>query len=97
MATKILKLQRNSVFSEKPTLKSHENTPLYITEYLTLIREGGRTVGSGRVATIIEEYRAKSVNEQLCREWHGGKSESNPHSLFIVTRNINFDIIKQSF
>ena len=54
MATKILKLQRKSVFSEKSTLKNAENTPSNTTDYPTLNREGGRTVGSGRVASIIE-------------------------------------------
>ena len=54
MATKILKIQRKCVFYENPPLKKPKNTPFYTTDYPALIREGGRTVGSGRVATIIE-------------------------------------------
>ena len=34
--------------------KNPENTPFAIRGSPNLIREGGRTVGSGRVATIIE-------------------------------------------
>jgi len=54
MATRILKTQRKSIFSEKVTTETPENTPLVIQGSPNLIREGGRTVGSGRVATIIE-------------------------------------------
>lgn len=31
-----------------------ENTPFATQGFSNLIREGGRTVGSGRVATIVE-------------------------------------------
>lgn len=34
-----------------------ENTPFAIQGSPALIREGGRTVGSGRVAVITEKYR----------------------------------------
>ena len=51
---KFRKYRENPHFPQKSTLKNPENTQSYITDYLTLIREGGRTVGSGRVATIIE-------------------------------------------
>lgn len=54
MATKILKLQRKSLFSENMITKNPENTPFANLGSPNLIREGGRTVGSGRVATIIE-------------------------------------------
>ena len=51
---KFRKYRENPHFLKKPTLKNLENTPSYTTDYLALIREGGRTVGSGRVASIIE-------------------------------------------
>ena len=51
---KILKTQRKLVFSENMMTKKHENTPIAKQGFSNLIREGGRTVGSGRVATIIE-------------------------------------------
>lgn len=54
MATKILKTQRKTIFSENITTESPENTPSVTHGSPNLIREGGRTVGSGRVATIIE-------------------------------------------
>ncbi len=54
MATKILKLQRKSLFSENMITINPENTPFSKQGSPNLIREGGRTVGSGRVATIIE-------------------------------------------
>ena len=58
VATKWLQKIRNyrekSHFLKETTLKTPENTPSYTIDYPTLIREGGRTVGSGRVATIIE-------------------------------------------
>ena len=54
MATKILKLQRKTIFSENMITKNPENTPSVTKGSPSLIREGGRTVGSGRVATIIE-------------------------------------------
>ena len=53
MATKILKLQRKSIFSENMMTENSENTPITTQDSSNLIREGGRTVGSGRVATII--------------------------------------------
>lgn len=34
--------------------EKHENAPFIAYGFPNLIREGGRTVGSGRVATIIE-------------------------------------------
>lgn len=54
MATKILKTQRKSIFSENMMTENPENTPFVKQGSPNLIREGGRTVGSGRVATIIE-------------------------------------------
>ena len=54
MATKILKLQRKSIFSENMITENPENRPFATQGSPNLIREGGRTVGSGRVATIIE-------------------------------------------
>ena len=54
MATRILKTQRKSIFSEKVTTETPENTPLVIQGSPNLIREGGRTVGSGRVVSIVE-------------------------------------------
>jgi len=54
MATKILKLQRKSIFSENMMTENPENTPSVTHSSPNLKREGGRTVGSGRVATIIE-------------------------------------------
>ena len=54
MATRILKTQRKSVFSKNVMTENLENTPFTKQGSPNLIREGGRTVGSGRVATIIE-------------------------------------------
>lgn len=54
LATKNLKLQRKSILSENMTTENPENMPFAKQGSLNLIREGGRTVGSGRVATIIE-------------------------------------------
>ena len=54
MATKILKIQRKLIFSGNMMTKKTENKPFVIQGSPNLIREGGRTVGSGRVATIIE-------------------------------------------
>ncbi len=54
VATKNQKLQRKTTFSERNNTKSPENTPFHTADYFALIREGGRTVGSGRVASIIE-------------------------------------------
>lgn len=54
MATKILKLQRKTIFSENMMTENSENTPITTQDSSNQIREGGRTVGSGRVATIIE-------------------------------------------
>ena len=54
LATKILKTQRKSIFSENMITVKPENMPLVTQGSPNLIREGGRTVGSGRVATIIE-------------------------------------------
>ena len=54
LATKSLKTQRKSIFLENMVTKNPENTPFATRDSPNLIREGGRTVGSGRVATIIE-------------------------------------------
>ena len=54
VATKILKTQRKMIFSETLMTENPENMPFVTQGSLNLIREGGRTVGSGRVATIIE-------------------------------------------
>jgi translation elongation factor EF-Tu-like GTPase len=54
LATKILKIRRNGVISENMITENLENTPFATQGSPNLIREGGRTVGSGRVATIIE-------------------------------------------
>ena len=54
MAKKILKIWRKSIFSENVITENPENTPPVTQGSPSLIREGGRTVGSGRVATIIE-------------------------------------------
>lgn len=54
MATKILKLQRKSIFSESMMAENPENMPLVTQGSTNLIREGGRTVGSGRGVSIIE-------------------------------------------
>jgi len=54
LATKILKIQRKSIFSKDMMTENLENTPFVTQGSPNLISEGGRTVGSGRVATIIE-------------------------------------------
>ncbi len=54
LATKILKTQRKSIFSENVITEKPLNAPFVTQGFSDLIREGGRTVGSGRVATIIE-------------------------------------------
>ncbi len=54
MATKILKTQRKLIFSENLMTENPENTLSVTKSSPNLIREGGRTVGSGRGATIIE-------------------------------------------
>ena len=54
MGTKNLKLQRKSILSENMMTENPENTLFATQGSPNLIREGGRTVGSGRVATIIE-------------------------------------------
>ena len=44
-------------FPHKIRLQSHQKhrkSPFYTGYFLPQVREGGRTVGSGRVATIIE-------------------------------------------
>ena len=51
---KIRNYRENLYFLKRPTLKIPKNTLFYTTDYPALIREGGRTVGSGRVASIIE-------------------------------------------
>ena len=54
LSAKFLKTQRKLIFSEILTTENSENTPFATQGSLKLIREGGRTVGSGRVAAIIE-------------------------------------------
>jgi len=54
LSTKILKTQRKSIFSKDMMTENLENTPSVKQGSPNLIREDGRTVGSGRVATIIE-------------------------------------------
>ena len=54
MATKILKLQRKSMILVNKITENPEKILSATQGSLNLIREGGRTVGSGRVATIIE-------------------------------------------
>lgn len=54
LATKILKLQRKTIFLVNMMTENPENTSFVTQGFPNLIREGGRTVGSGRVATIIE-------------------------------------------
>ncbi len=54
MATKNLKLQRKSILSENMMTETPENMPSVTQGSPNLIREGGRTVGSGKVASIIE-------------------------------------------
>ena len=54
LATKILKTQRKTIFSENIMTENPENTLSVTQGSPNLIREGGRTVGSGRVATIVE-------------------------------------------
>ena len=54
MATKILKIKRKSVFTVNMITENPENMPFVTQGSPNLIREGGRIVGSGRVATIIE-------------------------------------------
>ena len=48
------KHRENPYFLKKSTPKNLENTPFSTEDYFQWIREGGRTVGSGRVATVIE-------------------------------------------
>lgn len=54
LTTNILKIWRKSIFSENLTTENPENTPAVTKGSSNLIREGGRTVDSGRVAAIIE-------------------------------------------
>ena len=54
LATKILKTQRKSIFLENMITKNPENTLFAKLGSLNLIREGGRTVGLGRIAPIID-------------------------------------------
>ncbi len=54
MATKVLKLQRKSMILVNKITENPEKILSATQGSLNLIREGGRTVGSGRVATIIE-------------------------------------------
>ena len=53
LSTKILKTQRKSIFLENMIAENLENTPFAIQGSPNLIREDGRTVGSGGVARII--------------------------------------------
>ena len=52
MATKILKLQRKTIFSENMITKNPENTPFVTQGSPNLIREGGRTVKADHVDAI---------------------------------------------
>ena len=54
MITKNPKTSDTRHISEKKVLKMPLKSPKNITIFGTKVREGGRTVGSGRVATIIE-------------------------------------------
>ncbi len=54
MATKVLKLQRKSMILVNKITENPEKILSATQGSPNLIREGGRTVGSGRVATIIE-------------------------------------------
>lgn len=51
---KILKMQRKKIFLENMMTEMPENKPFVTQASSNLIREGGRTVESGKVATIIE-------------------------------------------
>ncbi|MDE6566555.1 MAG: hypothetical protein K2K70_02340 [Lachnospiraceae bacterium] len=52
MATKILKTQRKSLFSENLTTENPENKPFVTQGSPNLIREGGRTIAFGRAVAI---------------------------------------------
>ena len=54
MITKNLKTSDTRRISKKKVLKMPLKSPINIMISGTKVREGGRTVGSGRVATIIE-------------------------------------------
>lgn len=54
LTAKNLKLHRKSILSENMMTENPENTPFTAQGSPSLIREGGCTVGSGRVATIVE-------------------------------------------
>ena len=54
LATKILKLQRKTILAENMMIENPENTLFVMRGSSNLICKVGRTVGSGRVATIIE-------------------------------------------
>lgn len=54
MATKILKLQRKTILSENKMTENPKNTPFATLGSTNLIREGGCTVDSGCMATIIK-------------------------------------------
>ena len=52
----MLRTQRKTIFSENMMKENPEKTPFATQAFPNLIREDGRTVDSGRVATIIENY-----------------------------------------
>ena len=51
---KYFQMKQARALSENMITENPENTPFATEGSPNLIREGGRTVGSGRVATIIE-------------------------------------------
>lgn len=50
-----------SVISENMITENPENTPSVTQASLNLIREGGRTAGSGRVAAVIELLKMLAI------------------------------------
>ncbi len=54
LVPKILKTIKNDANMNNHIKRNTENTPFVITKNYGVNREGGRTVGSGRVASIIE-------------------------------------------
>ena len=54
MVPKILKTIKNDANMDNHIKRNTEKTPFIITINYGVNREGGRTVGSGRVASIIE-------------------------------------------
>ncbi len=54
LVPKIIKTIKNDANMDNQIKRNIEKTPFVITINYGVNREGGRTVGSGRVATIIE-------------------------------------------